>query len=72
MAKPTTATATKKRAAPASKKVGAPSVPAAAAAQALQQGGKVATRVDKAQALRAVQALLQHHAKVIRGPDWNE
>lgn len=38
--------------------------PAAAAALVPSEGAKVETRVDKAQALRAAQALLQHHAKV--------
>jgi hypothetical protein len=40
---------------------------------AQEEQGKVATRVDRAQALRATQALLQHHAKVggwVFGLDW--
>lgn len=61
---------TKKRAAAAlapaatasKKKAGAAA--AAATVPSEQAWGKVETRVDKAQALRAAQALLQHHANV--------
>ena len=52
-------------AATASKKKKAVAAAAAAVVPSSEQAlGKVETRVDKAQALRAAQALLQHHAKV--------
>lgn len=57
---PAAASASKKKKAAVAAAVAAGGVPSSE--QAL---GKVETRVDKAQALRAAQALLQHHAKVV-------